>query len=92
MKTHKKFFKGRISSIVNTVKVKKFPGNEGYVADKCVLIGSPWTGFIHKSQKDEFEIWTLCRSSSLINKTVQPLPDVVRIPIQYDGGTQNICI
>lgn len=41
------------------MKVKKFPGIEGYMADKCVLIGSPWTVFIHKSQKDKlkYELW-----------------------------------
>lgn len=62
------------------MKVKKFPENEGYMADKCVLESSPWIGFIHKSQKDEFEIWTLGRLFSLVNKIVQPLPDVMGVP------------
>lgn len=61
------------------MKVKKFPGNEGYMADRCVLVDSPRTGFLHKSPKDEFEIWTLGSLLSLINKIVQPLPDVMRL-------------
>ena len=50
------------------------------MADKCVLVGSPWIGFLHKSQKDEFEIWTLGRLFSLINKIIQSLPDVTILP------------
>lgn len=57
------------------------------------FVRSPWTGFIHKPQKDEFEIWTPGRLFSLINKTVPPLsPMLQESQIQYYGGTQGICI
>lgn len=49
--------------VFSTVKVQEFPGTEGYMADECILVSSPWARFLHKFQKDklgyvEYELHT----------------------------------